>query len=169
MPTTSRRDARAEDPAAAPRGAALGSGDGVSAAYIASVVDRFVPDAGQLQVLLGTLLGCGRLVRDVAGVRFVLELPARHARIAEWTYERLAPLVPAPVARGERIAIRSAPHPVFAALSPRLARRAELRRLLRTEALRVWALYQRLAECEAKGVCRCAAVTPPGRGRARSS
>lgn len=163
MPTTSRRDARAEYPAAAPRWAALGSGDGVSAAYVASVVDRFVPDAGQFQVLLGTLLGRGRLMRDVAGVRFVLVLSERHARVAQWTYERLAPFVPAPTAQGERVAIRSLPQLLFAELAALLARRAQLRRLLDAEALRVWALHQRLAECEAASEpCRCGQAAGAG-------
>lgn len=135
-------------------------------AYRAAMARRFVPDPAQLQVLLGTVLGRGRFLRDGEGVRFELELRARHLPLAEWTYERLAPLVSRPTRRSGRARIRSEPHPVFAQLAAR--RPNSVGRLLTRHGLWVWVAYERAATCEA-GARRCeCALRPRVRGSARS-
>ncbi len=132
--------------------------------YAASIARRLAPDREQLQVVLGTLLGRGRLVAARDGVRLVLSLRGRHAWLAEWTYERLAPLVSQPARASDRVIVRSEPHPLFADLAERIAAPHALRDLIGTDALRLWALYQRLEDCESAALgaaCRCELLRPP--------
>lgn len=125
--------------------------------YAALIARRIPPDETQLQLLVGTLLGRGRLVASADGVRLVLALDDRHAWLAEWTYERLAPLVPPPRRRLGRVVIRSEAHPIFGELLQRFAARHRVRGILGPEAVRLWALYERVAACERLGAhaCRC--------------
>ena len=133
--------------------------------YATALARRMAPDTRQVQVLLGTLLGAGRLVAADAGVCFVLSLRVRHRWLVDWTYERLAPLVPAPRERRGRVEIRSDPHPAFGEVAVTLARRRALRRSLGAEALWLWSLYQRIGPCEREdvAVCLCGALRPPRR------
>lgn len=128
--------------------------------YAALIARRIPPDEAQLQLLVGTLLGRGRLVASPDGVRLVLALDVRHAWLAEWTYERLAPFVPPPVRRHGRVVIRSEAHPVYAELLRRFAAPRRVRPMVGPGALRVWALYERVAACERLGghTCRCELV-----------
>ena len=131
--------------------------------YADALARRIVPDALQVQVLLGTLLGAGRLVPAPDGFSLVLSLDARHVWLSEWTYERLAPLVPVPARRDSRVEIRSAPHPFFADLAALLAHPARLRRVVGERALWLWATHQLVRECEreAGDACTCARAAPP--------
>jgi hypothetical protein len=132
---------------------------------------RISPDPDQLQVLVGTLLGRGRLVSEADGVCLVVALRARHAWLADWTYERLAPFVPPPHRSADRVVIRSAPHPIFADVAAWLGQ-SGAGGLMRQEAVWVWAIYQRIAACERAGtqVCRCATLRrPPPRRLASAS
>ncbi|OLC56677.1 MAG: hypothetical protein AUH85_05655 [Chloroflexi bacterium 13_1_40CM_4_68_4] len=124
---------------------------------------RIAPDPAQVQVLIGTLLGRGRLVANAEGVHLALALDPRHAWLAEWTYQRLAPLVPAPVRSRARVLIRSERHPIYGELASLLCSPGLLRGIVGPEAIRLWALYMRLDECERRRVreCRCALLRPP--------
>jgi hypothetical protein len=82
--------------------------------YAARIARRHTPDAGQVQVVLGALLGRGRLVAEGGDMHLVVVLGERHAWLADWTYRRIAPLAPSPLRTHGRILLRSVPHPVFA-------------------------------------------------------
>ncbi len=138
-------------------------------AYQLGLASRFSPDSGQLQVLLAALLSIGRLVRDADGLRFVLELRLPHAQLAEWTYERLAPLVPRPVRAVGLWRIRSTTHPIFAELAACIGRPAEVRRLLSREGLWVWAAFVRAAACEAEACARCECAPSQAAGAGTAS
>src|SRR5919199_5467760 len=116
--------------------------------YAARLAARHVPDAAQVQVVLGTLLGAGRLVAAVDGVRLVVVLHERHRWLVHWTYERIAPLASTPDRARGRVALRSEAHPLFAELAPLLDRPRPLLRAVRREALWVWAMYARVRGCE---------------------
>ena len=130
--------------------------------YADALARRMVPDAAQVQVLLGTLLGAGRLVPSRGGFSLVLSLAPRHAWLSEWTYDRLAPLVPPPAPRDGRVEIRATSHPFFAELAQVVARPGQLRRVVGERALWLWATHQRVQDCERNGpaVCACARTVP---------
>jgi hypothetical protein len=131
--------------------------------YAARLASRHTPDDTQVQVILGTLLGRGRLVAEPEGVRLVVTLDERHAWLAEWTYERIAPLAPTPHRGRGRVLLRSEIHPMFADLTAALDRPRRLLAVVRREALWVWAMYARVGGCERllQPRCTCAPVTPP--------
>jgi hypothetical protein len=126
--------------------------------YRREIAYRQIPEERQLQFLLGTLLGSSALRPAPEGTRFVLQLAARHAWLADWTYTHLAPFVPAPLRASGRVEIRAEPHPLFAILAPLLRRPRGLRHQLAPSALWVWATHQRVGECEARKrpACDCA-------------
>jgi hypothetical protein len=125
------------------------------------LVWRQIPEETQLQLLLGTLLGGASLLPEPEGIGFGLTLAPRHARLAEWTYEHLAPFVPAPAFGRTRVEIRAAPHPLFASVAPLLREPRRLRRQLAPAALWVWATHRRVVECEARERAGCDCVTRP--------
>ncbi len=131
--------------------------------YAAALARRILPDDAQLQIALGTLFGAGRLVPTAGGVGLALTLDARHGWLADWTYERLAPLVPAPLRRGRCVEICGAAHPFFGDLSVILASPSRVRALVGPCALWTWATHLRVRECERRAVdaCACAAACPP--------
>src|SRR5919201_5407314 len=113
--------------------------------YAARIARRHTPDAGQVQVLLGALLGRGRLVAEGGDLHLVVLLDDRHAWLAEWTYRRIAPLAPPPLRANGRVLLRSVVHPLFAELDAVLARPTRLVAALGREALWVWAMYARVS------------------------
>jgi len=140
--------------------------------YGARLALRHTPDSAQIQVLLGTLLGRGKLVAEDGGMRLVVTLDERHAWLAQWTYERIAPLAPMPHRARGRILLRSEKHPFFADLAAALARPKRLVSVFRREGLWVWAMYARVNGCELlpQTSCACAPATPPRpRGLCRAS
>jgi hypothetical protein len=140
--------------------------------YASRIALRFSPDTAQVQVLLGTLLGRGRLLAEADGVRLVVTLDERHRWLAQWTYERIAPLAPTPHRARGRIVLRSEAHPVFADLASALQRPRRLLRLVEREALWVWSMYARVSSCERLAAARCGclpATPPPTRTLGRAS
>lgn len=140
--------------------------------YAARIALRHTPDPAQIQVVLGMLLGRGKLVAEDGGVRLVVTLDERHAWLAEWTYERIAPLAPMPHRARGRVLLRSETHPMFADLAAALARPKRLALVIRSEGLWVWAMYARVSGCERLPETRCAcapATPPPPRGLCRAS
>ena len=130
--------------------------------YAARIARRHTPDAAQTQVLLGALLGRGKLVADPDGVRFVVVLHRRHEWLAQWTYERTAPLVSTPERSADRVVLRSEPHPLFAELAAALETPRRLIAVVGRDALWVWAMYARIGGCERSYLtrCGCAPATP---------
>ena len=116
-----------------------------------------------MQVVLGVLLGRGRLVAEPDGIRLVVTLDERHRWLAEWTYQRIAPLAPMPHRARGRVLLRSETHPLFAELAAALDRPRRVLRLVEREALWVWAMYARVSGCERLVTprCLCAPATPP--------
>jgi hypothetical protein len=131
--------------------------------YGARIALRHTPDPAQVQVVLGALLGRGRLVADVEGVRLVIALAHRHGWLAEWTYERIAPLAPMPQRGRGRVVLRSEAHPLFGDLASALCHPRQLLGCVKRDGLWVWAMYARIAGCErlAEPRCACAPATPP--------
>jgi hypothetical protein len=129
--------------------------------YAARIALRHTPDDGQVQVLLGTLLGRGRLVADPDGVRLVVVMDERHAWLADWTYQRIAPLALPPQRVRGRVLLRSATHALFADLAEMLERPARLLAVVGRDGLWVWAMYARVSGCErSRAPCVCAPATP---------
>ena len=102
---------------------------------------RLVPDDGQLQIILGSLLGDAR-IEGVAGERrMCVSHRTERADYIWWKYERLAVFVKAPpAARVDHIAFRTIAHPLFDDLAELFAaRRARVvRELLAPLGLAVW-------------------------------
>ncbi len=75
---------------------------------------RLVPDAAQVQIILGSLLG-GARIEGRRGERWLrLEAAVERADYVLWKYERLGPLSDrAPIAEGARIVFRTIAHPLF--------------------------------------------------------
>ena len=88
------------------------------------VRQRLVPDDGQVQVILGSLLGDAR-IEGVAGERRMnVSHRADRADYVWWKFERLATFVEAPPATcGDRIAFRTIAHPLFDDLADLFAER----------------------------------------------
>ncbi|HEY8656071.1 MAG TPA: hypothetical protein VIN34_04995 [Candidatus Limnocylindria bacterium] len=76
---------------------------------------RLAPDPVQFQVILGSLLGDGRLVgADGSGRRLRIAHAADRAGYAQWKYERLGPLgEAAPTERGGVVSFTTVAHPLF--------------------------------------------------------
>ena len=108
------------------------------------VLRRIVPDAAQVQVILGSLLGDGRL--EGAPGRRWMRVAHRidRSEYVWWKYERLGPLAACPPARyGERFEFRTIAHPIFDDVAPlfegRVRRREHVvRELLAPLGLAVW-------------------------------
>lgn len=101
---------------------------------------RLVPDAIQMQIILGSLLGDASL-EGARGVRRMhLSEVAERADYVWWKYEHLATFADeAPAVVGTRIGFRTISHPIFDDLMPLLAhRRARITRLLSPLGIAVW-------------------------------
>jgi hypothetical protein len=109
-----------------------------------SVRRRLVPDDAQVQIVLGSLLGDGR-IEGLAGARCVhIAHSLARADYVWWKYERLVQFADgAPETSGERIGFRTIAHPLFDDLAPlfaahRGARSRVVRDLLAPLGLAVW-------------------------------
>lgn len=92
-----------------------------------------MPDGAQVQIILGSLLGDGR-IEGLPGERYMTVAHARdRADYVWWKYERLGPFAAhAPVTVGTRVAFRTIAHPLFDDLVPLFdPRRADRHRVLR--------------------------------------
>jgi hypothetical protein len=101
---------------------------------------RLIPDAAQVQIILGSLLA-GACIEGRAGHRWLqLAAPVDRASYVFWKYERLGPFTErAPLVERDRVAFCTIPHPLFddlAALLP--ARRPVIVRHLTPLGLAVW-------------------------------
>ncbi len=105
------------------------------------VRSRLVPDETQLQVILGSLLGRGR-IDGAAGRRWLrIEHPVAARDLVWWKYERLATLArEAPHEEDGQVGFQTIAHPVFDDLAPLFASegRARARALLAPLGLAVW-------------------------------
>lgn len=102
---------------------------------------RVVPDPVQVQVILGSLLGDGRLEGDHGQRRLRIAHHCERAEYVWWKYERLACLAAhAPLLRGDRLEFHTIEHPVFDDLAPLFAGsdRKRVRELLAPLGLAVW-------------------------------
>ncbi len=102
---------------------------------------RLVPDAVQVQVILGSLLGDGRLEACDGGRRLRIAHHADRAEYVWWKYERLAAFAAhAPLLRGDCLEFHTIAHPVFDDLAPLFAGsdRRRVRELLAPLGLAVW-------------------------------
>jgi hypothetical protein len=105
------------------------------------VLRRVVPDPVQVQVILGSLLGDGRLEGRAGERRLRIAHHADRAEYVWWKYERLGVFAAhAPLLRGERLEFRTIAHPVFDDLAPLFAGpdRKRVRELLAPLGLAVW-------------------------------
>jgi hypothetical protein len=109
--------------------------------YPEQVRRRLVPDDAQVQVILGSLLGAGRLHGD-AGARWLLvSHELERADYVWWKYERLAAFAyAAPSLACERLMFRTIAHPFFDDVAALLAdpTHPRVRRLLAPLGLAVW-------------------------------
>ena len=75
---------------------------------------RLAPDPVQFQVILGSLLGDGRLVGDGSARRLRIAHAAARAGYVKWKYERLGPLAAeAPTERCGVVSFSTVAHPLF--------------------------------------------------------
>ncbi len=106
------------------------------------ILRRIVPDPVQLQVILGSLLGDGRLEGGPGERRVRIAHRAERAEYIWWKYERLGALAAAPpAAHGDRLEFRTITHPLFDDLAPYFTRadaRHRVRDLLAPLGLAVW-------------------------------
>jgi len=105
------------------------------------VLRRVVPDPVQVQVILGSLLGDGRLEGSEGERRLRITHHCDRAEYVWWKYERLAAFAAhAPLLRGDRLEFHTIAHPVFDDLAPLFAGsdRRRVRELLAPLGLAVW-------------------------------
>ena len=105
------------------------------------VLRRVVPDPVQVQVILGSLLGDGRLAGREGERRLHIAHHRDRAEYIWWKYERLGLFAAhAPSPRGDLLEFRTIAHPVFDDLAPLFAGsdRRRARELLAPLGLAVW-------------------------------
>jgi hypothetical protein len=106
------------------------------------VLRRLVPDPVQVQVILGSLLGDGRLEGDPGERRIRIAHRAERAEYVWWKYERLGALAAHPPQEtGDHLEFRTITHPLFDDLAPYFAgadSRRRVRELLAPLGLAVW-------------------------------
>lgn len=105
------------------------------------VLRRVVPDPVQVQVILGSLLGDGRLEGSEGERRLRIVHHLDRAEYVWWKYERLGAFAAhAPLLRGDRLEFHTIAHPVFDDLTPLFAGsdRKRVRELLAPLGLAVW-------------------------------
>ncbi|HZP97115.1 MAG TPA: hypothetical protein VFC31_12365 [Candidatus Limnocylindria bacterium] len=80
---------------------------------------RLVPDAVQVQIVLGSLLGRARIEGAAGERRMRVAHGVADAEYAWWKYDRLGALTAdPPVVRGDEIAFATIAHPLFDELAP---------------------------------------------------
>ena len=102
---------------------------------------RVVPDPVQVQVILGSLLGDGRLEGFDGARRLRIVHRCERAEYIWWKYERLGPLsAHTPLLRGDTLEFHTIRHPVFDDIAPLFAGsdRKRVRELLAPLGLAVW-------------------------------
>jgi LAGLIDADG DNA endonuclease family protein len=105
---------------------------------------RLVPDAPQVQIILGSLLGGARLEGPVGERAMHVAHPREREGYAWWKYERLASFATEPPAcAGDVVAFRTIAHPLFDDLAPLFdggaaQRERVVRELLGPLGLAVW-------------------------------
>lgn len=108
---------------------------------------RIPPDPIQLQVILGSLLGDGRLVGAEGQRRLRIAHEPKRADYVRWKYQRLGAFAgDAPRQAGGHLTFETVAHPVFEDLAPffyrpdgaRHVRREDVLRLVRPLGLAVW-------------------------------
>jgi len=98
---------------------------------------RLAPDPVQFQIILGSLLGDGRLVGDGAARRLRIAHAASRAGYVRWKYDRLAALSgEAPVERDGVMSFTTIAHPLFDDLA--VLPRRRLVELIAPLGLAVW-------------------------------
>lgn len=105
------------------------------------VLRRVVPDPVQVQVILGSLLGDGRLEGGQGERRLRIVHHCDRAEYVWWKYERLGAFAAhAPLLRGDRLEFHTITHPVFDDIAPLFAGsdRRRVRELLAPLGLAVW-------------------------------
>ena len=105
------------------------------------VLRRVVPDPVQVQVILGSLLGDGRLEGGEGERRLRIVHHRDRAEYVWWKYERLGAFAAhAPLPRGDRLEFHTISHPVFDDIAPLFAGsdRRRARELLAPLGLAVW-------------------------------
>lgn len=106
------------------------------------VLKRVVPDPVQVQVILGSLLGDGRLEGSHGARRLRITHHCERAEYVWWKYERLLALAAhPPLLRGDQLEFHTIAHPIFDDLQPLFADRDDRRRvreLLAPLGLAVW-------------------------------
>jgi hypothetical protein len=109
--------------------------------YPERVLRRVVPDPVQVQVILGSLLGDGRLEGGEGERRLRIAHDSARAEYVWWKYERLGVFAAhVPLLRGEQLEFHTIAHPVFDDLAPLFAGsdRKRVRELLAPLGLAVW-------------------------------
>jgi hypothetical protein len=109
--------------------------------YPERVLRRVVPDPVQVQVILGSLLGDGRLEGGEGERRLRIAHDCARAEYVWWKYERLGVFAAhVPLLRGEQLEFHTIAHPVFDDLAPLFAGsdRKRVRELLAPLGLAVW-------------------------------
>jgi hypothetical protein len=105
---------------------------------------RLPPDPIQFQVILGSLLGDGRLVGRSRERRLRIAHRSQRADYVRWKYERLGSFAAGPPMDGDDglLGFETVSHPIFDDLSrlfaSRFARHDVIDRLLRPLGLAVW-------------------------------
>ena len=104
--------------------------DGVGE-HPARVRRRVVPDAAQVQIILGSLLGDGRIEGRPGARRLVVVEPGPRARYVWWKYEHLFELADeSPTSLDGDVSFRTIAHPLFDDLTQ--LSRSRIRALLTT-------------------------------------
>ena len=105
------------------------------------VLRRIVPDAAQVQVIIGSLLGDARLEGRRGARRMRVAHAVARSDYVWWKYERLGALAASAPARcGGRVGFHTIAHPIFDDLAPLIAGRRDhvVRDLLAPLGLAVW-------------------------------
>jgi len=105
------------------------------------VLRRVVPDPVQVQVILGSLLGDGRLEGSEGDRRLRIAHHQDRAEYVWWKYERLGAFAAhSPLLRGDLLEFHTIAHPVFDDLAPLFNGhdRKRVRELLAPLGLAVW-------------------------------
>ncbi|HUQ41187.1 MAG TPA: hypothetical protein VM052_01675 [Candidatus Limnocylindrales bacterium] len=80
---------------------------------------RLIPDAAQLQIILGSLLGGARIAGEPGERWMRIAAATERAGYVRWKYERLAVFADAPPVETPRdISFRTIAHPLFDDLAP---------------------------------------------------
>jgi hypothetical protein len=109
-----------------------------------TVLRRLPPDPVQFQVILGSMLGDGRLIGPARERRLRIAHRARRRDYVVWKYERLGPFAAGGPSgyEGDLVGFETVSHPLFDDLARlfanRFAKHDVIERLLRPLGLAVW-------------------------------